>query len=60
MVDEKPEPIEVNMPFARVPQHEGDPGFGPVPPRPKVKELFPKAQAVCKHGHVNCSDCDNG
>ena len=34
----------VNMPFERVPQHEADPGFGPVPPKPKVTELFPKPQ----------------
>lgn len=23
-----------NLPFERVPQHEADPGFGPVPPAP--------------------------
>jgi hypothetical protein len=23
--------IEVNLPFERLPQHAGDPGFGPVP-----------------------------
>jgi hypothetical protein len=26
-------PIEVNLPFERVPQHATDPGVGPVPPR---------------------------
>jgi hypothetical protein len=28
-----------NLPFERIPQHAADPGFGPVPPRPKVVEL---------------------
>lgn len=40
---EKP-PEEVNVPFERVPQHEADQGFGPVPPRPKITELFPKPE----------------
>jgi hypothetical protein len=31
--------IPCNQPFERVPQHEADPGFGPVPPRPKVTQL---------------------
>jgi hypothetical protein len=28
------EPIAVNPPFERIPQHASDPGFGPVPPEP--------------------------
>lgn len=33
-----------NLPFERVPQHEADPGYGPVPPRPVVTELRPIPQ----------------
>lgn len=33
--------IPCNLPFERVPQHQYDPGFGPVPPRPKVEPLHP-------------------
>ena len=32
--------IPVNLPFERVPQHARDPGYGPVPPLPKVQPLF--------------------
>jgi hypothetical protein len=30
--------VPVNKPFERVPQHESDPGFGPVPPRRVVNK----------------------
>jgi hypothetical protein len=29
----------VNQPFERIPQHAADPGFGPVPPIPKVVDI---------------------
>lgn len=28
------DPIPINLPFERLPQHAHDPGFGPVPPEP--------------------------
>jgi len=45
MADDSCELIEVNSPWERVPQHESDPGFGPVPPRSKIVELFQRPES---------------
>ena len=39
MADENKQ-IKINSPFERVPQHANDPGYGEVPPRPKIVDLF--------------------
>jgi hypothetical protein len=49
----QPEAATVNLPFARVPQHADDPGFGPVPPE----------SSHCPHGarkefRSNCEPCN--
>lgn len=56
-------PIPCNLPFERTPHHAADPGFGPVPPEPKVVELRPEPQ--CPHerteraeGIETCLDCE--
>ena len=36
--------VTVDLPFERLPRHEADPGFGPVPPRRKVVDLRPEPQ----------------
>ena len=37
-IDHQQNAEPVNKPFERVPQHESDPGFGPVPPRRVVNK----------------------
>ena len=46
------EAVACNMPFERIPQHAADPGFGPVPPEPKVVELHQTAAEPASAGMV--------
>src|SRR3972149_3504134 len=45
--------VKCNQPFERLPQHETDPGFGPVPPPPKVMQLHQvPAEPPASHIHT--------